>query len=313
MADVASNSGLRVTKADCAKPMQTVRVRMNDPDSACLTTPLYGIATKEPSADRTTRTANIAGVRIDATPFDSVVDSIIARATANLEPAYVVTPNTHHVVLFQRDKLFRDIYRRAFLVVPDGVPLLWAAKLLGCPLRGRVNGTDLFEALCAEAARRNLRVFFLGGRPGSANTAAARLTAAHRSLLVCGTYCPPFGFEQDPAESERMVTVVRAARPDLLFVGLGAPKQEYWMSRELERLEVPVILAIGGSFEFTAGVFPRAPRWMQSAGLEWLHRLGVEPRRLWKRYLLSNSRFCVLVAQQYIAQLWSQLTWFARP
>jgi N-acetylglucosaminyldiphosphoundecaprenol N-acetyl-beta-D-mannosaminyltransferase len=244
----------------------------------------------------------IAGVRLDALAFDDVVEAIVAHAAQGGAPAYVVTPNAHHVGLFQRDALLRETYEHAFLVVADGVPLLWAATLLGMHLPGRVNGTDLFEALCARAACQGLRVFFLGGREGAAPAAAARLTARHPSLNVCGVCCPPMNFEKDAAESGRVLASITDARPHLLFVGLGAPKQEYWMYRNRAQLGVPVSLGIGVSFEFVGGIVPRAPRWMQRTGLEWLHRLGAEPGRLWKRYLVGNAYFCALVARQWIAR-----------
>jgi N-acetylglucosaminyldiphosphoundecaprenol N-acetyl-beta-D-mannosaminyltransferase len=244
----------------------------------------------------------IAGVLINAWTFEDVVKAILAKARDVAEPAFVITPNAYHVVLYQSDALLRGIYRRAFLVVPDGVSLLWAAKLLGFKLRGRVNGTDLFEALCAEAAERNLRVFLLGGRKGAAEAAATQLVARHRALCICGTYCPPLGFEQDPAEVERTALAVQSASPDLLFVGLGAPKQEYWMFFHARRIGVPVSIGVGVSFEFIGGLVPRAPRWMQRAGLEWLFRLGSEPGRLWKRYLFGNLHFCALIIGQYLSQ-----------
>jgi N-acetylglucosaminyldiphosphoundecaprenol N-acetyl-beta-D-mannosaminyltransferase len=245
--------------------------------------------------------ATIAGVAIDGLDFDDALDAIAARAESG-PPAYVVTPNAHHVVLLQSDALLRAIYDRAFLIVPDGVPLLWAAKVLGERLNGRVNGTDLFERLCARAAERGLRVFLLGGRPGAADAAAAVLRARHPALNICGTACPPVGFEHDAVENARVCDAIAAARPHLLFVGLGAPKQEYWMHRNAERLGVPVSLGIGVSFEFVGGVVERAPRWMQRAGLEWLHRVGSEPARLWQRYVFGNARFCALVARQFAAQ-----------
>jgi N-acetylglucosaminyldiphosphoundecaprenol N-acetyl-beta-D-mannosaminyltransferase len=246
--------------------------------------------------------ATIAGAAIDALSFGQVVDAIVTRAAHTEDPCYVVTPNAHHLVLLQQDALLRDIYGRAFLVVPDGVPLLWAARLLGQRLNGRVNGTDLFETLCARAAERGLRVFMLGGREGAADAAATVLTARHPGLRICGTACPPIGFEDDPIESALVLDAIRAAQPNLLFVGLGAPKQEYWMYRNCARLGVPVSLGIGVSFEFVGGVVRRAPRWMQRAGLEWLHRVGSEPARLWQRYVFGNARFCALVARQYAIQ-----------
>lgn len=241
----------------------------------------------------------IAGVRIDNRAFDGVVDAIVDHALNGRESGYVVTPNAHHVVLFQKDALFRRIYAASFLSVPDGVPLLWAARLLGEKPCGRVNGTDLFEALCAAAAARGLRVYLLGGRPGAASAAARRLCARHPGLQVCGTYAPPFGFESDPVLQAEILERINAARPHLLFVGLGAPKQEYWMYANRPQLQVPMSLGIGVSFELVGGVVKRAPVWMQRCGLEWLFRLLSEPRRLWKRYLLGNVAFVMLVLRQY--------------
>ncbi|HTV72707.1 MAG TPA: WecB/TagA/CpsF family glycosyltransferase [Candidatus Acidoferrales bacterium] len=243
----------------------------------------------------------IAGVSIDALEFNAVVDAIAQHAESGGTPGYVVTPNAHHVVLYQRDTLLREIYRGAFLVVPDGVPLLWAAALVGTPLRGRVNGTDLTEALCARAARDGLRVFFLGGRDGAALAAARHLTKKYPGLSICGTYCPPFGFENDPAENACIRAAVAAAQPHLLFVGLGAPKQEYWMHRNLPQIGVPVAIGIGASLEFLGGLVSRAPVWMQRVGLEWFHRLMSEPQRLWKRYVFGNATFCWLVIRQLFA------------
>jgi len=242
----------------------------------------------------------IAGVRIDDLGFEGAVEAIVDHAAHGREASYVVTPNAHHVVLFQKDALFRRIYADAFLSVPDGVPLLWAARLLGAKPQGRVNGTDLFEAVCAEAARRGLRVFLLGGRPGAAHAAARRLRERHPALHICGTYAPPVGFEHDSFGRTLTLERINAARPHLLFVGLGAPKQEYWMHANRHKLRVPMSLGIGVSFELVGGVVPRAPAWMQKSGLEWLFRLVSEPRRLWKRYLVGNATFLLLVARQYL-------------
>jgi N-acetylglucosaminyldiphosphoundecaprenol N-acetyl-beta-D-mannosaminyltransferase len=240
----------------------------------------------------------IAGVRIDSHSFSDVVSKIVHRVSEKHPMEIVVTPNAHHVVLLQDDPRLREIYNEAFLVVPDGVPLLWSARWLKQPLNGRVNGTDLFEKLCAVAAERSLSVYLLGGREGAADAAAARLRERHPNLIVGGTYCPPFGFERDAAESAKIVDQINAARPDFLFVGLGAPKQEYWMHENRSQLRAKMALGIGVSFEFVGGVVARAPRWMQIVGLEWFFRLMCEPKRMWKRYLIGNARFCALVARQ---------------
>lgn len=253
-----------------------------------------------------TEHTSIGGVRINAMDFQGVVRSIIEQIGGLRPNAYVVTPNAHHIVLLQKDARFRKIYEQAHLVVPDGVPLLWAAKILGQKLFGRVNGTDLLEVLCEEAASRGLRVFLLGGREGAADAAAAILRKRHPALTICGTYCPRVGFETDANENSKIVKTINEARADLLFVGLGAPKQEYWMFDNRDRLDVRVSLGIGVSFEFIAGVVKRAPRWMQGAGLEWLYRLFSEPKRLWRRYTVVNGKFCMIVAREFIGRLTSQ-------
>lgn len=241
---------------------------------------------------------NIAGVKIDRYSFNEVIDIIINHVTSAGAPAYVVTPNAQHTLTFQQDAHFRDIYRDAFLAVPDGVPLLWAAKFLQTPLNGRVNGTDLFEKLCEVAATNGLKVFLLGGRPGAADKAAAVLERRHRGLKIAGTYCPPYGFESDPVELRRIEDAILGASPQILFVGLGAPKQENWIYAHYRQLGVPISLGIGVSFELVAGMVKRSPVWMQTAGLEWAFRLLVEPGRLWQRYILGNPTFVWLVLKQ---------------
>jgi N-acetylglucosaminyldiphosphoundecaprenol N-acetyl-beta-D-mannosaminyltransferase len=253
--------------------------------------------------DRSGTHVTLAGVQIDSLGFAQVVDAVVQYASAEENsPEYVVTPNAHHVVLLQNDSRLREIYEHAFLVVPDGVPLLWAAKLLRLRLNGRVNGTDLLESLCAESAARGLRVYFLGGRPGAADAAAISLRKRYPNLQICGTYAPPFGFEEDVRENALIIEKIRDARPHILFVGLGAPKQEYWMYANCKRLSVPMSLGIGVSFEFLGGVVARAPRWMQQAGLEWFFRLLAEPKRLWRRYVIGNVNFCLLIARQVFAR-----------
>lgn len=250
---------------------------------------------------------NICGVKVDKYNFDEAVEAIVDHAAAHGTPKYVVTPNAHHITLLQHDAHFRKIYEDAFLVVPDGVSLVWASKLLNGPiLPGRVNGTDLFERLCEVAATKNLRVFLLGGRPEAADSAAKTLQQRHPNINIVGTYCPPYGFEADTAEMALINTKVRAAAPDILFVGLGAPKQEYWMYANCQDLGVPISLGIGVSFEFVSGMVPRAPIWMQKLCLEWFFRLITEPRRLWRRFVVANSYFLWLLFKQRLGLLQSE-------
>jgi len=247
--------------------------------------------------------ASICGVKIDRHSFDEVVEAITNYAVSGDVPEYVVTPNAQHVLTFQKDAYFRDIYHKAFLVVPDGVPLLWAAKLLKTPLNGRVNGTDLFEQLCAIAADKDLKVFLLGGRPRAADKAAQVLQSRHPTLNIAGTYCPPYGFEADAEELAKINRIIKIAAPHILFVGLGAPKQEYWIYANYKEVGVPISIGIGVSFELVSGMVTRAPVWMQKIGLEWFFRLMMEPRRLWQRYLIGNALFVWLVLKQRLGLL----------
>ncbi len=236
-------------------------------------------------------------MEIDSYSFDDAVQTILKHVVTDKKPQYVVTPNAQHVVLLQNDLVFRQVYKEAFLVVPDGVPLLWAAKLLNTPLQGRINGTDLFEHLCAVTATHQLKVFFLGGRVGAAAKAAAALKLRYPDLDAT-TYCPPYGFESDFVESQRIDEMIKAAAPDILFLGLGTPKQELWISQNYQRLNVPISIGVGGSFDLMSGMVQRAPKIMQKIGLEWFFRLLIEPRRLWKRYIFGNTAFIYLIIKQ---------------
>jgi N-acetylglucosaminyldiphosphoundecaprenol N-acetyl-beta-D-mannosaminyltransferase len=241
----------------------------------------------------------IGGAPVDPCTFREAVARIVERASSGLPPAYVVTPNAHHVSLLRDSEAFRRVYDGAWLSLADGMPLVWASRILGSPVPEKVSGSDLFPALCKAIAGTQLRVFLLGGLPGSAEGAARVLESRYPGLRITGSHCPPYGFEHDPVEGPRAIAAVREAAPHLLFVALGAPKQELWMHDNRERLGVPVSIGVGGSFEFVAGMVRRAPKWMRRSGLEWLFRLGMEPRRLWKRYLVTNTRFLGIVAGQY--------------
>lgn len=247
---------------------------------------------------------DICGVGVDAFSFNEVVEKIISHVTTKkAKPEYVVTPNVQHVITLQNDSEFRRIYEESFLSVPDGVPLLWAARFLNTPLQGRVNGTDLFEKICEVAAIQNIKIFMMGGRPGAAAKAKLVLESRYPGINISGIYCPPYGFELNPDELAKINKIIRQSAPDILFVGLGAPKQEKWIYANRDELQVPVCLGIGVSFELVADMVKRAPNWMQKAGLEWVFRLIVEPKRLWKRYILGNPKFICLVVRQKLNKI----------
>lgn len=249
---------------------------------------------------------DILGIKVDRISMAATV-AAVDQFIAERKPRIVITPNVDHLIKARTDQEFKRIYEQADLSVPDGVPLLWAAKFLGWPLVERVNGTDLFEALCARAAERGHRVFFLGAAPGVAAAAAKKLESRHAGLKVVGTYSPPFDFFSSLVENQKILEMLRDARPDILFVGLGAPKQEKWIHRHLHRLEVPVSIGIGASFEYVAGATTRAPLWMQRAGLEWLYRVWENPGRYWKRYLVEDAVFFPLVFAQRLKMIAQKL------
>src|SRR5262249_20162388 len=242
----------------------------------------------------------IGHVLVHRVSFAEVLGYVLGYAASRQPPMYLVTPNAQHVVLLESDLYFREIYAHAHLVLPDGVSLMFAAKALGKHLHERVTGVDLFQSLCGGAAERGLRVFLLGGRPESALRAADRLKETYPTLQVAGTLCPPLDFEENPLQLQEITAVIREAAPHLLFVALGAPKQEYFIYEQGRKLGVPVCMGIGGAFEMVSGVASRAPKWLQTLGLEWLFRLLKEPRRLWKRYLIGNAQFIAIIAKQLL-------------
>jgi N-acetylglucosaminyldiphosphoundecaprenol N-acetyl-beta-D-mannosaminyltransferase len=234
-----------------------------------------------------------------------VTEALLHRG--ELPPLTVVGPNAHLVTLAERDARFAAAMQGADLSVPDGVSVVMASRILGQPIPERVTGGDLMERMCAEAAHYGFRVFFLGGLPGAAQMAAFNLRLHYPGLNICGTFCPPRGFENDPAERERIFEAIEQSSPDLLCVAFGAPKQEIWMQENRGRLRVGAILPVGAAFDTQAGLRRRAPLWVQHMALEWLFRLMMEPRRLGRRYLVGNTRFILLVLRQWARETTERL------
>ncbi len=229
--------------------------------------------------------------------FDDALGQIKILIEKN-ENKFIVTPNVDHLVRLDKDQELQGIYNNASLVLPDGVPILWASKFLGTPLKEKISGSDLFPRLCKIAAEKGYKLFFLGGREGAAEKAAEVLRVKHPSLQIVGIDSPPFGFENDSRENDKIIQMIKDARPDILFVGLGSPKQEKWIYKHKDKYQVPISIGIGVSFEFVSGMVKRSPVWMQKVGLEWFWRVLMEPKRLWKRYLINDMHFFVLVLRQ---------------
>jgi N-acetylglucosaminyldiphosphoundecaprenol N-acetyl-beta-D-mannosaminyltransferase len=261
---------------------------------------LDGQVSNDTATERTGKRVRVGGATVDSVTFSEAIRLIGQRLRSNAPPAYAVTPNAQHVVMLHSDPRLKAIYDEASFVFADGMSLVIAARLMGHGLPERVTGVDLFQALCLESAKLGFRIFLLGGLPGAAERAAQVLRERNAAVNIVGTYCPPLGFENDPVEAQRTLEQVRASQPDLLFVGLGVPKQEYWMHTHYRSLDVRLSIGVGGSFDMVAGITPRAPKWLQDAGLEWLFRLSAEPRRLWRRYLIGNLRFLEIVGRQWL-------------
>jgi N-acetylglucosaminyldiphosphoundecaprenol N-acetyl-beta-D-mannosaminyltransferase len=234
----------------------------------------------------------ILGVRVDDATYDDLLACVDAYV-ANGQPHQVVTVNPEMVMAARDDPSFRCDLNAAELNVADGVGLVLAARLLGRSVQERVTGSDGIYRLAAHCARRGYRPFFLGATPGVAQVAAERLVEKNPSLEVAGTYA---GSPRVEDEND-IITLVRAAAPDLLLVAYGVPAEEKWIARNRERLGVPVMVGVGGSFDFVAGVTQRAPEWMRKMGLEWLHRLVKEPWR-WRRQLVLPKFVLLVIAQR---------------
>ena len=204
--------------------------------------------------------------------------------------AYVVTPNVDHIVQLETNRELQEVYKNAALILTDGKPLLWIANWYGTPIKEKISGSDLFPLLCNMAAAKGYKMFFLGAAEGVAKRAAENLTMKYKGLQVVGTYSPPFGFENNKNEMDKIKNMIKASKPDILIVGLGCPKQEKFMYHHCKELGVPISLGLGASFDFEAGNIKRAPRWMANHGLEWLFRITQDPRRMAKRYLEKKRK-----------------------
>jgi N-acetylglucosaminyldiphosphoundecaprenol N-acetyl-beta-D-mannosaminyltransferase len=243
-------------------------------------------------------TADVLGVPLALTDYGRTLDWIDATIAARGR-GYICVAAVHTVMLCREDAVFRAAVLSSSLTVPDGQPLVWALRALGHPLPDRVYGPELMDRACARAAQQGTRIFLYGGRSDAVLAELARrLRTRHPGLVIAGTHCPPFrplsaGQEAGVAED------INASGADVVWVGIGVPKQEKWMAAMRDRLEAPVLVGVGAAFDFHAGLVPQAPPRLQRLGLEWSFRLAQEPRRLWRRYVRYNPRFVLGFARQY--------------
>ena len=226
------------------------------------------------------------------------MDEALAKADqliAENKTAYVVTPNVDHIVVMEKDEEFSQLYREADLILTDGKPLIWISKLYGTPIKEKISGSDFFPLLCDLATRKGYSIFILGAAEGVAAKAAENLQKKHPGLQIAGTYSPPFGFEKDEIQLQKIAEIITQANPTILAVSLGSPKGEKFLYRYKDVYGVPLNISIGATIDFEAGNVKRAPKWMSDHGLEWLYRTLKEPKRLAKRYIVDAVEIAPIV------------------
>jgi len=239
---------------------------------------------------------NVLGVGISVLNLQSALDEI-AAAIREKRKGYICVTGVHGVIEAQSDEKFRHILNNGFLCTPDGMPMVWMGKIHGHSEMRRVYGPDLMLDVCAWSETNPCRHFFFGGADGVAELLAQKLKEKFPKMEIVGTFTPPFR-PLNVAEEFFFAETIRAARPDILWVGLSTPKQEKFMAEFLPKLDVTLMVGVGAAFDFHSGRVRQAPRWMQRSGLEWFYRLCSEPRRLAKRYFKNNPLFALKIAGQ---------------
>ncbi|MDQ4072609.1 MAG: WecB/TagA/CpsF family glycosyltransferase [Actinomycetota bacterium] len=233
--------------------------------------------------------------------YDGAMD-IMDRMVEERYRGWVCAAAVHSVMVAQHDPLMKQALTDSVITVPDGMPIVWTANAFGEHLPNRVYGPELMRRYCNRSVKRGHRVWLYGGRDqGALVQLALNLRRKHPGIHIVGGYSPPFR-SLTHEEEDAIAKQINEARPDVLWVGIGVPKQEKWMVRMRDRLEVPVMCAVGAAFDFHAGRVSQAPRWMQERGLEWTYRIAQEPRRLLPRYLYTNPRFMLGVSRQYLME-----------
>lgn len=232
---------------------------------------------------------NVMGVNISAVNIPTAVE-VIGNFIADDARTYVTVTSVHGVVESQHDAELMAIHNRSGMSTPDGMPLVWCCQKAGVESCERTYGPDLMLALCEESARKGWTNYLYGAGPGVAEELGNRLSSDYPGFKVLGTHCPPFR-PLTEEEDEAIIAEINNLNPDIVWVGLSTPKQEWWMDAHVNKINARVMIGVGAAFDFHSGNTKQAPKWMQTKGLEWLFRLVTEPKRLWKRYLLGHPQF----------------------
>ena len=231
---------------------------------------------------------------IDSLSMDEVIREIEKLVIENRN-VHIVTPNVDHIVRLENDKEFQNVYKNAELILADGMPLMWISRIYKMPIKEKISGSDLFPLICKMASKKGYSMYFLGAGNGVAERAAINLVNKYPGLQVVGTYSPPYDFENNNVEINKIIEKVKKQKPHILIVGLGTPKQEKFILKYKQHMGVPISLGLGASLDFEAGNIKRAPKWMSDAGLEWFYRLSKEPKRMFKRYLIDDMKIIRLI------------------
>jgi N-acetylglucosaminyldiphosphoundecaprenol N-acetyl-beta-D-mannosaminyltransferase len=248
---------------------------------------------------------NVLGVGVSIVNMDDAI-RLSESVIRSRDKAYVCVTDVHGIIEAQSDTAFREILNGSIMTTPDGMPLVWVGRIQGHRSIRRVYGPDFLLEMCRVSAEQGYRHFFFGGKPGVAENLAVELSKRFPGLQVAGTYTPPFRALNRFEELE-LETLVAEAQPDVFWVGLGSPKQERFMAQYCGKLDARLMVGIGAAFDIHSGNVREAPKWMKSAGLQWLHRLYQEPRRLWRRYLKCIPNFIWMIALQLLGARRSNL------
>ena len=237
------------------------------------------------------------GISIDNLDADEIVEHIL-KCVKQKKPVHIVGVNVDQIVTVNKNIISNKIFQEAELIFIDGKPIKLMRSLLGRPIKRRITGPDLMEYICKKGANHKLRIFLLGAGPGVAKRCGEVLEARYPGIIVTGTYSPPFGFENDLEELNKINSMLKNSDSDLLFVGMGSPKQDIFIYENKEKYNIPVSFSMGAALDFIAGNVKRAPRWMINCGLEWLHRIIQNPKRLWRRYLITDMAIIPLFIKE---------------
>lgn len=219
----------------------------------------------------------------------------IERMIENDKKSYVVAINVDVVMKIEEDSYLKKVVDNADMVLVDGKPLVWISKLQGKPLKAKISGSDLVPLLCEVAAEKGYKIFIIGGKDGIAERAKEKLEKQLPKIEIVGTYAPPFGFEKNETELDKINQMISEVHPDLLIACFGCPKQEKWIYENIGKYDAKVSVCAGATVDFLAGNVKRAPRWMSEHGLEWFYRFLQEPKRMFKRYFIDDVKIVRLI------------------